>query len=85
MIIHLHPHIESSIQAAVHSGRYGSLDDAMTDDVSMLLQRLKLEQAQAKPAAASEPEAGQATKSIWHGAALGDGARSIYPMNELRQ
>jgi Arc/MetJ-type ribon-helix-helix transcriptional regulator len=46
MTIHLPPEIERSIQAAVHSGRYASLDDAMTDAASMLVQRLKQEQAE---------------------------------------
>jgi Arc/MetJ-type ribon-helix-helix transcriptional regulator len=49
MTIHLPPHIESSIQAAVHSGRYASLDDAMTEAASLLVQRLEQEQAQATP------------------------------------
>ena len=65
MTIHLPPHIESSIQAAVRSGRYASLDDAMTDAASMLLESLEVEQAQAKPPAESQPEAGHATKPIW--------------------
>jgi Arc/MetJ-type ribon-helix-helix transcriptional regulator len=49
MTIHLPPHIESSIQAAVHSGRFASLDEAMTEAASLLVQRLNQEQAQAKP------------------------------------
>ena len=40
MTIHLPPHIASSIQAVVHSGRYASLDDAMTEAASLLLQQL---------------------------------------------
>jgi hypothetical protein len=40
MTIHLPPHIEDSIQAAVHSGHFASVDDAMTEAASMLLQRL---------------------------------------------
>ena len=51
MTIHLPPHIESSIQAAVHSGRFASLDEAMTAAASMLFQRLNQEQTDAKPAA----------------------------------
>jgi Arc/MetJ-type ribon-helix-helix transcriptional regulator len=46
MTIHLPPEIESSIQAAVHSGRYATFDDAMADAASLLVQRLKEEQAQ---------------------------------------
>jgi hypothetical protein len=53
----------------VHRGRYASLDDAMTDAASMLLQKLELEQAQPKPAAASQPEAGQSYKPMWEVAA----------------
>jgi Arc/MetJ-type ribon-helix-helix transcriptional regulator len=53
MTIHLPPHIESSIKAAVQSGRYPSLDDAMTEAASLLVQRLEQEQAE-RPAAASD-------------------------------
>src|SRR5215472_3751048 len=49
MTIHLPPHIESSIQAAVHSGRFASLDEAMTEAASLLVQRLNQEQAQVSP------------------------------------
>jgi Arc/MetJ-type ribon-helix-helix transcriptional regulator len=63
MTIHLPENLESPILAAVRSGRYASLDDAMTDAASLLVQRLKQEQAQ-QPAA-SEPEAAQADKPIW--------------------
>jgi Arc/MetJ-type ribon-helix-helix transcriptional regulator len=55
MIIHLHPEIESSIQAAVHSGHFASVDDAMTKAATLLLQLLEREQAQA--AAGSDPDA----------------------------
>jgi len=63
MTIHLPPHIERSIQAAVHSGHFASVDDAMTEAASLLLERLNREQAQ--PAAARPPEAAQAQKPIW--------------------
>jgi Arc/MetJ-type ribon-helix-helix transcriptional regulator len=53
MTIHLPPHIESSIRAAVQSGRYASLDDAMTEAATLLVERLDREQAQAKPRAAA--------------------------------
>ena len=49
MTIHLPPDIESWIQAAVHSGRFASLDEAMSEAASLLVQRLNQEQAQAKP------------------------------------
>jgi Arc/MetJ-type ribon-helix-helix transcriptional regulator len=41
MTIHLPPHIESSIQAAVHRGHFASVDDAMTEAASLLLRQLK--------------------------------------------
>jgi Arc/MetJ-type ribon-helix-helix transcriptional regulator len=49
MTIHLPPSLESSILDAVHSGRYASLDDAMAEAASLLLERLKHEQAQGLP------------------------------------
>jgi Arc/MetJ-type ribon-helix-helix transcriptional regulator len=49
MTIHLPPVIESSIQAAVHSGHFASVDDAMTEAASLLLQKLNLGQQQTKP------------------------------------
>ena len=45
MTIHLPEALEGRILAAVHSGRYATLDDAMTEAASMLIQRLKQEQA----------------------------------------
>jgi len=60
MTIHLPPDIESSIQAAVHSGHFASVDDAMTKAASLLLQKLKQEQTQAK-----QPEAAPTHKPIW--------------------
>jgi Arc/MetJ-type ribon-helix-helix transcriptional regulator len=41
MTMHLPPDIESSIQAAVHSGHFASLDDAMAEAACLLLQKLK--------------------------------------------
>ena len=65
MTIHLPPEIENSIQAAVHSGHFASVDAAMTKAASMLLQQLKQEQAPA----ANQAEAVPAHKSIWEVAA----------------
>jgi Arc/MetJ-type ribon-helix-helix transcriptional regulator len=65
MTIHLPPHIENTIQAAVHGGRFASLDDAMTEAATLLVERLHQEQAQAKPPAASPADAAQARKPIW--------------------
>jgi Arc/MetJ-type ribon-helix-helix transcriptional regulator len=41
MTINLPPDIESSIQAAVQSGHFASIDVAMTQAASMLFERLK--------------------------------------------
>jgi Arc/MetJ-type ribon-helix-helix transcriptional regulator len=50
MTIHLPEELENNILAAVHSGRYASLDDAMTKAASLLVERLKQEHTQATPA-----------------------------------
>jgi Arc/MetJ-type ribon-helix-helix transcriptional regulator len=63
MTIHLPPEIENSIQAAVHSGHFASVDAAMTKAASLLLQQLKQQQAQAP--AANPVEAVPAHKPIW--------------------
>ena len=65
MTIHLPENLENPILAAVQSGRYASLDDAMADAASLLVQRLRQEQAQAKLKAATPREASQAHKPIW--------------------
>jgi Arc/MetJ-type ribon-helix-helix transcriptional regulator len=57
MTIHLPPHIESSIQAAVNSGRFASLDEAMTEAARLLLRELNRRQ----PPAASRANAGEDT------------------------
>jgi Arc/MetJ-type ribon-helix-helix transcriptional regulator len=54
MTIHLPPELESSIQAAVHSGHFASVDAAMTEAASLLLERLSQSQTQAKPASTGE-------------------------------
>ncbi len=38
MTIHLPKDVESSINAAVHSGHFASVDDAMTEAARLLLQ-----------------------------------------------
>jgi Arc/MetJ-type ribon-helix-helix transcriptional regulator len=40
MTIHLPSHIESSIHAAVHSGHFASVNDAMTEAARLLLQKI---------------------------------------------
>ena len=57
MTIHLPPRLESPILAAVHSGRYASLDDAMTEAASMLVERLRQEQPPSGQNQASRREA----------------------------
>jgi Arc/MetJ-type ribon-helix-helix transcriptional regulator len=63
MTIHLPTNLESSILAAVHSGRYATLDDAMAEAASLLLERLKQEQVEGNQSVASQ--ASPAHKSIW--------------------
>jgi Arc/MetJ-type ribon-helix-helix transcriptional regulator len=65
MTIHLPPELESSIQAAVHSGHFASVDAAMTEAASLLLDRLSRTQTQATTPAASQEPAAQARKPIW--------------------
>ncbi len=62
MTIHLPEPLQADILAAVYSGRFASLDAAMTEAASMLLQRLKQEQEQL-PASQNPPAA--AEKPIW--------------------
>ena len=64
MTIHLPEHVESSIREAVVSGRFASMDDAMTEAANLLLQKLKQAPAAAGKPAASEATA-QAHKPIW--------------------
>ncbi len=75
MTIHLPENLESPILAAVHSGRYASLDDAMAEAASLLVLRLKQEQAQ-QPAA-SPTEAALKHKPIWE--VIEEENRSIPP------
>jgi Arc/MetJ-type ribon-helix-helix transcriptional regulator len=76
MTIHLPESLERPILAAVHGGRYASLDDAMTEAASLLVQRLRQEQAQAQPAA-SQSQAVPTDKPIWE--VIEDENRSIPP------
>lgn len=63
MTIQLPDNLESPILAAVHSGRYASLDDAMAAAATLLVQRLKQEQDQQPPA--SQAEVVPTHKPIW--------------------
>jgi Arc/MetJ-type ribon-helix-helix transcriptional regulator len=65
MTIHLPNEIEQSLQAAVHNGHFASVNDAMTEAASLLLQRLQQEQTHAKQTGASRSEAAPEVKPIW--------------------
>jgi Arc/MetJ-type ribon-helix-helix transcriptional regulator len=65
MTIHLPESLQIPILAAVRSGRYASLDDAMTEAASLLVQRLKQEQAQAEQPTAGPAETAAKHKPIW--------------------
>ncbi len=65
MTIDLPQNLEACILAAVRSGRYGSLDDAMAAAALLLVQRLEQEQTQAKGPEASHPETGTCPRPIW--------------------
>ena len=67
MTIHLPPDIERSILAAVHCGHFASMDDAMTEAASLLIEHLNHEQTQAVPetAAANEEPTAVPRKPIW--------------------
>jgi Arc/MetJ-type ribon-helix-helix transcriptional regulator len=65
MTINLPQNLEAPILAAVQSGRYGSLDDAMAAAALLLVQRLEQEHAQTKGPEANHPEAGTCPRPIW--------------------
>jgi Arc/MetJ-type ribon-helix-helix transcriptional regulator len=60
MTIHLPENLERPILDAVHSGRYASLDAAMADAASLLIQRLSQEEGQADRGGVAST-----TKPIW--------------------
>ncbi len=79
MTIHLPENLESPILAAVHSGRYASLDDAMAEAAFLLVQRLKQEPASSgQPATAHEPST-PGYKPIWE---VADELRKRVPPEE---
>jgi Arc/MetJ-type ribon-helix-helix transcriptional regulator len=73
MTIQLPANLESQILEAVHSGRYASLDDAMAEAASLLVQRLQQEQSRKVAATASAPADRRAAspkqKPLWERAA----------------
>jgi Arc/MetJ-type ribon-helix-helix transcriptional regulator len=58
MTIHLPREVESSIHAAVHSGRFASVDDAMTAAARLLLKELSQQQPVAALNQANAPSQG---------------------------
>ena len=55
MTITLPNELESSIQAAVHSGRFASVDDAMAEAARLLLRELGRGEQASRPADAAIP------------------------------
>jgi Arc/MetJ-type ribon-helix-helix transcriptional regulator len=55
MTIHLPNDLESRLQAAVHTGRFASLDDAMAEAARLLLRELAQRQQAWTPASTSDP------------------------------
>jgi hypothetical protein len=55
MTIHLPELLENSILAAVHRGRFTSVDAAMTEAASLLIERLKHEPPQTNLVATGQP------------------------------
>ncbi len=51
MTIHLPENLECSILAAVHSGRFASVDDAMAEAARLLLRKIKQGRPEPKPPA----------------------------------
>ncbi len=79
MTIQLPENLESPILAAINSGRYATLDDAMADAAALLVQRLKQEQVTAEqPATGNEPP-GKAYKPIWE---IAEDIRKSIPAEE---
>jgi len=62
MTIHLPEPSESTILSAVHSGRFASVDHAMAEAASLLVERLQHEQNQATPPATTQANAVPAYK-----------------------
>ena len=58
MTIHLPEHLESSLRAAVHNGRFASVDDAMAEATRLLLQKLKDDQRTTGSDATPDPVLG---------------------------
>jgi hypothetical protein len=55
MTIHLSKELESSIEAAVHSGHFATVDDAMAEAARLLLRNLKQTPPPVAPAGVALP------------------------------
>jgi hypothetical protein len=77
-MIQLSENLENPILAAVHSGRYALLDDAMSEAAALLIQHLKQEQANRSPP--SQAEAVPNHKPLWE---VVDELRRSVPPKEL--
>jgi Arc/MetJ-type ribon-helix-helix transcriptional regulator len=64
MTVHLPPWLENPLLAAVHNGRYASLDEAMAEAASLLLERLEQDRSQPSEKA-NQAQDGPAHKPIW--------------------
>jgi hypothetical protein len=78
MTIHIPEDLESSFLAAVRRGRYASLDQAMDEAASLLVQRLDQEQAAPAQATGHVPPA-PAYRPIWE---VADTLRQSVPPQE---
>jgi Arc/MetJ-type ribon-helix-helix transcriptional regulator len=66
MTIHLPEPLESSIRAAVHNGRFASLDDAMAEAARLLLREIEEKDvAVSRKPAADQGFHAQTSKPIW--------------------
>jgi hypothetical protein len=72
--------LETHILAAVSSGRYASLDDAMAEAAAMLVDRLDHELAQEKPPVIDQAETVPSHKPIWE---VVDDLRNSIPPEEF--
>jgi Arc/MetJ-type ribon-helix-helix transcriptional regulator len=79
MKIHLPKDVEGDILAAVQSGHFASMDDAMTKAASMLLEQLKQQTQAAKTPTAGEDAPAAAHRPIWE---IADEIRKSIPEEE---
>lgn len=79
MTIQLPENLESHILAAVHNGRYASLDAAMAEAAALLVQRLEQEQATTEQPATGAEMPDKPYKPIWE---VADDIRKGIPAEE---